>query len=235
MRFDEISAKIAVIIPALNEEHAIGKVLNDIPKVQNLFIFVADNGSVDNTAKKAKEIGAFVVEESRRGYGWACLAGMKIAGKYNPEIVVFLDADYSDYPDEMLSLIKPILQDEVDFVVGSRVKGVREKGALLPQARFGNWLASFLINLFWGFKYTDLGPFRAIKWQALKVLNMQDKTFGWTVEMQIKALKHDLKITEVPVKYRKRIGASKVTGTLSGTIKAGYKILWTIFKFKFFA
>jgi glycosyltransferase involved in cell wall biosynthesis len=228
-----MTAKIAVVIPALNEENSIGKVIEDIPKLPDLHVIVADNGSVDKTAVIAKEKGARVIRESRRGYGWACLAGMKTAEALDPYLVVFLDADYSDHPDEMLSLIKPIIQDEIDFVVGSRVRGEREKGALLPQARFGNWLASFLINLFWGFKYTDLGPFRAIKWQPLKALDMKDKTFGWTVEMQIKALKHNLKITEVPVKYRKRIGVSKVTGTFSGTMKAGYKILWTIFKYKF--
>lgn len=229
----EASANIVVIIPALNEENAIGKVLRDIPEEFRGYVIVADNGSSDKTAEIARKCGAAVVEENRRGYGWACLAGIKTAEKYNPDVIVFLDADYSDHPEEMATLTDLILKNDIDLVIGSRVRGVHEKGALLPQARFGNWLACFLIRLFWNFKYTDLGPFRAIRWQALKALNMKDKTFGWTVEMQIKALQQKLKVAEAPVSYRKRIGASKVTGTVSGTIKAGYKILWTILKYRF--
>ena len=229
----EASANIVVIIPALNEENAIGKVLQDVPAELNAKVVVADNGSSDRTAEIARKGGAAVVEENRRGYGWACLAGIDAAENYDPAVIVFLDADYSDHPEEMATLTDPILKNDVDMVIGSRVRGTHEKGALLPQARFGNWLACFLIRLFWNFQYTDLGPFRAIEWQALKALNMNDKTFGWTVEMQIKALKQELNIAEVPVSYRKRIGVSKVTGTLSGTIRAGYRILWTILKYRF--
>lgn len=196
-------------------------------------MIVCDNGSSDNTAAVAEHHDAVVVVEPRRGYGWACLAGMAKAREFEPEIVVFLDGDYSDHPEEIPRLINPIRSGEADLVIGSRVRGEREPGSLLPQARFGNWLASALIRIFWGFRYTDLGPFRAIQWQRLLALDMQDKTYGWTVEMQIKALQHNLRVVEVPVSYRKRIGKSKVSGTFSGTLKAGYKILWTIFKYGF--
>lgn len=225
------SIKIVVIIPALNEEKSIANVLRDLPEMLVSQVIVADNGSRDKTADVAAANGAIVVSELRRGYGWACLAGMAKAMESEPDIAVFLDADYSDYPEELSILVEPIIVGDADFVVGSRVMGEREKGALLPQARFGNWLASLLISLFWDFRFTDLGPFRAIRWQALLNLNMQDKTFGWTVEMQIKALQNNLRCVEVPARYRKRIGSSKVTGTISGTIRAGYKILWTIFKY----
>jgi len=228
------TARIAVLIPALNEEKSIARVLDDLPDSLNLVIIVADNGCTDRTAEVAREHGAIVVAESRRGYGWACLAAMRAAQSYQPQVAVFLDADYSDHPDELPGVVAPILQGKADLVIGSRALGNREPGALLPQARFGNWLATRLIRLFWHFHYTDLGPFRAIRWQALLALQMQDKTYGWTVEMQIKALKQGLRVVEVPVSYRKRIGRSKVTGTFSGTIKAGYKILWTIFKIGFF-
>ncbi|MFQ5627769.1 MAG: glycosyltransferase family 2 protein [bacterium] len=229
-----LPANVVVIIPALNEENSIGKVLQDIPQELNTQVIVVDNGSLDKTAEVARQYGAIVVEEKQRGYGRACLAGMDAAKKLDPDVIVFLDADYSDFPEDMVALTDPIFTNDFDLVIGSRVRGEREKGALLPQARFGNWLASFLIRMFWGFQYTDLGPFRAIKWRALEKLNMKDKTFGWTVEMQVKTLQQNLKVAEVPVRYRKRIGVSKVTGTLSGTIKAGYKILWTIFKYRFF-
>ncbi len=224
---------IVVIIPALNEEKSIGKVLKSIPPHLAAQVIIADNDSSDDTASVARAHGATVVLEKRRGYGWACLRGMKEAEKFHPEVIVFLDGDYSDHPEEMTTLVEPILSGRADMVIGSRTRGEHEPGALLPQARFGNWLASFLIRLFWGFRYTDLGPFRAIRWTALKELAMEDKTYGWTVEMQIKAIKHRLRIVEVPVKYRKRIGQSKVTGTLAGTVKAGYKILWTIFSYGF--
>lgn len=223
-------SRIVVIIPALNEEKALPKVIRGIPPALQARIFVVDNGSTDRTALVAAQEGAEVVAENRKGYGLACLAGMRAARRSEPEIAVFLDADYSDYPEEMTALVAPIQSGTADLVIGSRTRGARQPGALLPQARFGNWLASGLIRLFWGYRYTDLGPFRAIRWRALEMLNMQDKTFGWTVEMQIKALQCGLKVVEVPVSYRKRIGVSKVTGTISGTIKAGYKILWTIFK-----
>ena len=221
---------IAVVIPACDEEEAIGKVLQDIPDIAQQII-VVDNGSSDGTAEMARRLGAHVVVEPRRGYGQACLAGM--AHLDSPDIVVFLDGDYSDHPNEMPDLIAPILENCADLVIGSRVLGNSEPGALMIQARFGNRLATSLIKILFGASYTDLGPFRAIRYWALRDLNMQDKTFGWTVEMQVKAAKKALKIQEVPVSYRKRIGVSKITGTLKGTLKAGWKILFTIFKYWF--
>ncbi len=222
--------KISVIIPALNEEESIGQVLNDIPGEIVEEIIVVDNGSNDNTVTVAKNLGASVVLEPLKGYGAACLRGISML-KQDTDIVVFLDADYSDYPQDLHTVVKPIVTGEAEMVIGSRMSGTRGKGALLPQAIFGNKLATFLIRLFWGFKYTDLGPFRAIKYKDLLVLNMIDKNFGWTVEMQIKALKKGLRIMEVPVRYRKRIGKSKITGTFSGTMSAGIKIIYTIFKY----
>ncbi len=224
--------KISVIIPALNEEESIGRVLNDIPGEIVEEVIVVDNGSSDNTVTVSKGLGANVILEPLKGYGAACLRGISIL-KQDTDIVVFLDADYSDYPQDLHTVVKPIINDNADMVIGSRMSGEREKGALLPQAIFGNKLATFLIRLFWGFKYTDLGPFRAIKYRDLLALNMTDKNFGWTVEMQIKALKKRLRIVEVPVRYRKRIGKSKITGTFSGTVRAGVKIIYTIFKYGF--
>lgn len=221
--------RISVIIPVFNEQDAITKVIGDIPHDLITEILVVDNGSTDQTARLAQEMGAKVIPEKRKGYGWACLAG--IAAVDRPDIVVFLDGDYSDHPNEMPNLITPITSQEASMVIGSRVLGNREPGALLPQARFGNWLATRLIRWFYGVSHTDLGPFRAITYPALQQLNMEDKTFGWTVEMQVKAAKLGIVATEVPVSYRRRIGVSKITGTLSGTIKAGWKILFTIFKF----
>lgn len=223
---------ISIIIPALNEEESIGLVLNDIPANIAREIIVVDNGSHDNTVTVAKNLGAKVMLEPLRGYGSACLRGISVLKK-DTDIVVFLDADYSDYPQDIHTIIKPILTGKAEMVIGSRMLGVREKGALLPQAVFGNKLAAFLIRLFWGFRYTDLGPFRALRYKALLALNMEDKNFGWTVEMQIKALKQGLRITEVPVRYRRRIGKSKITGTFSGTVRAGTKIIYTIFKYGF--
>jgi len=224
--------KISVIIPALDEEESIGQVLNDIPGEIVEEVIVVDNGSSDNTVTVSKGLGANVILEPLKGYGAACLKGISIL-KQDTDIVVFLDADYSDYPQDLHTVVKPIINDNADMVIGSRMSGEREKGALLPQAIFGNKLATFLIRLFWGFKYTDLGPFRAIKYRDLLALNMTDKNFGWTVEMQIKALKKRLRIVEVPVRYRKRIGKSKITGTFSGTVRAGVKIIYTIFKYGF--
>ena len=218
---------VSVIIPAFNEEESIGKVIADIPKACVGEIIVVDNGSIDRTAEMARAAGARVVQEARKGYGHACLAG--IAALNAPEIVVFLDGDYSDFPSEMSLLIQPILAGDAEMVIGSRIRGVREKGALLPQARFGNALATFLIRLLFHVHYTDLGPFRAIRYEQLLAMDMQDKTFGWTVEMQVKAAKMGLRVCEAPVSYRKRIGQSKITGTVRGTILAGYKILTTIF------
>ncbi len=224
--------KISVIIPALNEEDSISLVLKDIPGGLVKEIIVVDNGSQDNTATVAKSLGAKVILETSRGYGSACLSGISRLNQ-NTDIVVFLDADYSDYPQDIHTILEPLLTDRAELVIGSRLLGTREKGALLPQAFLGNKLATFLILLFWGFKYTDLGPFRAIKYKDLINLNMRDRNFGWTVEMQIKAIKKGLRIVEVPVRYRKRIGKSKITGTFSGTIRAGVKIIYTIFKYGF--
>ena len=221
--------RISVIIPVFNEQDAIEKVIGDIPDHLPTEIIVVDNGSTDQTAKLAAAMGARIVRENRRGYGSACLAG--IAATNDPDIVVFLDGDYSDHPNEMPDLIAPILENRADLVIGSRTLGNSEPGALMIQARFGNRLATSLIKILFGVSYTDLGPFRAIRYLALLDLNMRDKTFGWTVEMQVKAAKQALKIQEVPVSYRKRIGVSKITGTLKGTLKAGWKILFTIFKY----
>lgn len=219
---------IVVIIPAYNEEKSLPKVLADIPDFVDEII-VANNGSTDNTVEAAKKAGARVVNENEKGYGAACLKAIQYMQKKDFFIVVFLDGDYSDYPQEMNMLVEPIIKEDYDLVIGSRMIGKREKGALLPQAILGNWLASFLIKLFWNYKFTDLGPFRAIKYSSLLKLNMQDRNFGWTVEMQIKAAKQKLKSIEVPVSYRKRIGRSKVTGTMKGSIKASIKILYLIF------
>ena len=220
---------VSVIIPAFNEEESIGKVIADIPKACVQEIIVVDNGCLDRTAEVAYAAGARVVREERRGYGFACLAG--IAALNAPEIVVFLDGDYSDFPSEMPLLLQPILAGDAEMVIGSRIRGIHEKGALLPQARFGNALATFLIRLLFHARYTDLGPFRAICYEQLLALDMQDTTFGWTVEMQVKAAKMGLRVCEVPVSYRKRIGQSKITGTLKGTILAGYKIITTILRY----
>ena len=227
--------KIVVIIPAFNEEESLPKVINDIPDFVDEII-VANNGSTDNTPEIAKQFGATVVSENERGYGAACLKAIDYiknknlsADRQDYDIVVFLDGDYSDYPQEMCSVVEPIIKNGFDLVIGSRMIGKREKGAMLPQAMFGNWLATFLIKLFWKYEFTDLGPFRAIKYDSLLKLKMVDRNFGWTVEMQIKAAKQKMKTTEVPVNYRKRIGQSKVTGTIKGTVKASGKILYLIF------
>ncbi|MDR4504272.1 MAG: glycosyltransferase family 2 protein [Candidatus Scalindua sp.] len=225
-------SRISVVIPALNEEESIGLVIRDIPRYLVREIVVVDNGSHDETAQVAANRGAKVVAEPERGYGSACLRGVSVLD-HDTEIVVFIDADYSDYPQDIHVLVNPLLIDKADLVIGSRLLGKREKGALLPQAVIGNKLAVFLIRLIYGFRYTDLGPFRAIRYDALMGLGMSDRNFGWTVEMQIRAIKKGLRITEVPVRYRKRIGTSKITGTLSGTIKAGVKIIFTIIKYSF--
>ena len=224
---------VDVIIPVYNEEGSIGLVIGDIPKEIVNEVVVVNNLSTDNSVEVAKQAGATVVDQDKRGYGNACLKGIEYvdAKVVKPYILVFLDGDYSDHPEELPALLKPIIEDDYDLVIGSRTTGSQEKGAMLPQAVFGNFLATFLIRLFYGFTFTDLGPFRVIKYESLKSLEMQDTTFGWTVEMQVKALKKGLKCTEVPVSYRKRIGVSKITGTLTGTVKAGYKIIWTIFKY----
>ena len=225
---------IKVIIPAYNEQNSIAKVINDIPKKVDEVI-VINNNSTDNTEINARKAGATVLIERRKGYGYACLKGMDYIAKQKtkPEIVVFLDGDYSDYPEQLTAIINPIIKENIDFVIGSRVKELREDGAMTPQQIFGNWLATSLMKLFFGAKFTDLGPFRAIKYNKLLALKMEDKTYGWTVEMQLKALKQKLNYTEVPMKYRNRIGVSKVSGTVKGSIFAGIKILSWIFKYSF--
>jgi glycosyltransferase involved in cell wall biosynthesis len=223
------SKRIVVIIPAYNEEESIPFVIKDIPTFVDLII-VVNNNSTDNTNLAAEKAGATVLEENEKGYGIACLKAISYIKNLIFDIVVFLDGDYSDYPEQLQSIVQPIIENDYDMVIGSRMIGQRENGAMLPQALIGNWLSTFLINLFWNYKFTDLGPFRAIKYKSLINLKMEDHNFGWTVEMQIKAAKQKLKCTEVPVSYRKRIGESKVTGTFKGTIKASVKILYLIFK-----
>ena len=221
------NARIAVVIPTLNEERAIGHVLKDIPDWID-DIVVVDNGSSDQTASVAHAGGARVISEPQRGYGKACQAG--IAALSVPDIVVFLDGDFSDHPEEMALLVDPILRCEADLVIGSRVRGAREPGALTPQARFGNWLSCALIRLFWGVRFSDLGPFRAIRFTTLQRLRMQDPNFGWTVEMQVKAAAAGVPAMDVPVSYRRRIGVSKISGTVRGVVLAGTKILYTILR-----
>ena len=221
--------KSIVIIPAYNEEQSIGKVISAIPRDLISEVVVVNNNSSDNTVSAAKSAGATVLHEIVQGYGASCLTGIDYLRERNCEIAVFMDGDYSDFPEQTKLLIEPIIQDNYDFVLGSRVLGNREKGALPIQSRIGSIVSSFLIRLFWKVKYTDLGPFRAIKLEKLLELNMKDKWYGWTVEMQIKAAKKKYKILEIPVSYRKRIGTSKVTGTLKGTFMASFIILKTIF------
>ncbi len=224
---------IDVIIPAFNEEKSIGIVVDHIPKNVVRNIVVCNNLSTDRTKEVAETKGAIVIDSTRQGYGTACLSGMDYISTLDtpPDIIVFMDGDYSDHPEEMIDLVKPIIEEDYDLVIGSRTLGKAEKGSLTPQQVFGNWLATNLISTMYGIRYTDLGPFRAIKWQKLLDLDMQDKDYGWTVEMQIKAARKNYKITEVPVNYKKRIGVSKVSGTVKGTILAGNKIIWTIFKY----
>jgi len=225
---------VNVIIPAYNEEESIGLVISDIPKKLVSEIIVCNNNSTDNTVELAQKAGATVVDQPRKGYGSACLKGMEyIANKpteEQPDVVVFLDGDYSDHPEEMEGMLKEIEENEMDLVIGSRALGSMETGAMMPQQLFGNWLATTLLKFFYNYQFTDLGPFRAIKWEVLKNLGMEDPDFGWTVEMQARAAKAKLKCKEIPVSYRKRIGVSKISGTLKGTVLAGHKILWTIFK-----
>lgn len=230
-----MSYNIDVIIPAFNEESAIGNVLQDIPSELVREVVVCNNASTDQTREVAMHAGATVIDEPRAGYGQACLAGIDYlrSKKVRPDIVVFIDGDYSDYPEEMMAIVKPIVESNVDLVIGSRSTGQSETGAMMPQQVFGNWLATRLISLIYGYHFTDLGPFRAITWEALDRIKMEDTNYGWTVEMQVKASQYKLKYEEVPVTYRVRIGTSKVSGTVKGTIMAGYKILWTIAKYAF--
>jgi glycosyltransferase involved in cell wall biosynthesis len=225
---------IKVIIPAYNEEASIPLVIKAIPAIVNEVIVVS-NTSTDNTEANAQNAGATVLIEQQKGYGYACLKGMAYISKLNeePDIIVFLDGDYSDYPEELTKIIAPIVEDDIDFVVGARVKGLREEGSMTTPQIFGNWLATSLMKLLFNSTFTDLGPFRAIKYNKLLGLKMEDKTYGWTVEMQLKALKQKLSYREIPVNYRNRIGVSKVSGTIKGAIFAGVKILVWIFKYSF--
>lgn len=224
---------VRVIIPAFNEQNAVGLVIDEIPKEWVSEVIVVDNGSTDDTFEQARSRGATVLKEPTRGYGNACLKGMEHMANSptQPDIVVFLDGDHSDYPEQLVDVINPILEDKADMVIGSRALGTKERGSMTPQQIFGNWLATTLIKLFYGVKYTDLGPFRAIRYDSLMTIGMKDRTYGWTVEMQLKAAKLNLQVMDIPVNYRQRIGVSKVSGTLKGTIGAGYKIIYTIFKY----
>ncbi|MBM1104720.1 glycosyltransferase family 2 protein [Aurantibacter crassamenti] len=223
---------IKVIIPAFNEADSIASVINEIPDIVSEII-VVNNNSTDNTVQNATESGATVLSEAQRGYGYACLKGMNYIAEQSeqPDIIVFIDGDYSDYPEELTKLVAPIINEGFDFVIGARVKRFREAGSMTPQQIFGNQLATSLMKLFFGATFTDLGPFRAIRYDKLLQLEMEDKTYGWTVEMQLKALKKKLTYTEIPVHYKKRIGVSKVSGTVKGSIFAGIKILGWIFKY----
>ncbi len=228
--------KIVVIIPAYNEEASIPYVIKEIPSIVDEIIVVSNN-STDNTEENARQAGATVLVEPNKGYGYACLKGMDYVASFKkneqPDIVVFLDGDYSDYPEELTKIVQPIIEENIDFVVGARVKTLREEGSMTGPQIFGNWLATNLMRLFFRSKFTDLGPFRAIKYEKLLALKMEDKTYGWTVEMQLKALKQKLSYKEIPVKYKNRIGVSKVSGTVKGAIFAGVKILTWIFKYSF--
>lgn len=225
---------INVIIPAYNEAGSIGHVIKDIPSFVDEIIVISNN-STDATEEVAKNAGATVLKEPRKGYGYACLEGMRyVATKQNlPDIIVFLDGDYSDYPEQLTELVAPIIQKNIDFVIGARVSSLREEGSMTVPQKFGNWLATTLMSLFFKSTFTDLGPFRAIKYSKLLALQMEDKTYGWTVEMQLKALKKKYTYVEIPMKYRNRIGVSKVSGTVKGAIFAGIKILSWIFKYSF--
>ncbi len=224
---------ITVIIPVLNEEESIGLVLKAIPDGLASRVIVVDNGSTDRTGEVARVLGATVVTEPKRGYGAACLRGVEEAKRSPPDIIVFLDGDFSDHPEEMPTLIKPILEDGYDMVIGSRMIGELEPGALPIQSVIGNFIVPKIIRVLYGAHYTDLGPFRAIRFDRLIDLEMQDRNFGWTVEMQIKAAKWKYRTIDIPVSYRHRIGVSKITGTFSGAMKAGFKILWITFSHVF--
>ncbi|GGW53973.1 glycosyl hydrolase [Winogradskyella epiphytica] len=225
---------IKVIIPAYNEEESIPLVVKAIPEIVDEIIVISNN-STDQTEINAKNAGATVLVEKRKGYGYACLKGMQYISEQEnkPDIIVFLDGDYSDYPEELTRIVQPIIENDIDFVVGARVKELREDGSMSGPQIFGNWLATTLMRLFFKSTFTDLGPFRAIKYDKLLGLKMEDKTYGWTVEMQLKALKQKLSYKEIPVNYRNRIGVSKVSGTVKGAIFAGVKILGWIFKYSF--
>lgn len=227
--------RIVVIIPALDEERSLPKVIAEIPTSLVEEVIVVDNGSRDATAEVARRAGATVVSEPRPGYGQACLTGIDELRSHPPDIVVFVDGDYSDRPSELPALLEPILNGTADLVIGSRVLGHREPGALAPHARWGNWLATWMIRLLYGYRFTDLGPFRVIRYQTLLELRMQDRNYGWTAEMQAKAARAGVRAVEVPVSYHRRIGVSKITGTVKGTVMAGWKIITTILRLRFTA
>jgi glycosyltransferase involved in cell wall biosynthesis len=222
--------RVSLIIPALNEEKSIGSVLNDVPADLVDEVLVVDNGSTDRTASIAEFFGARVVSEPRRGYGQACLTGIAESAD-DSVIIAFLDADYSDFPQDLERILQPLFEGKAEMVIGTRTTETDSRSSLTPQQRWGNWLATTLVRLFWQHRYTDLGPFRAIRRDALRRLGMTDRNYGWTIEMQIKAVRQNLRITEVPVRYRVRIGRSKISGTVKGTILAGAKIIYTIFRY----
>ena len=231
-------SEVVVLIPALNEERGLPVVLERLPQVGH--VIVVDNGSTDRTPDVAAKAGAQVVHEPRRGYGSACLAGLaELEGRAEagqvPAVVLFLDADLSDSPELATELVAPILAETHDFVIGSRMLGKREPGAMPPQAVFGNWLSCWLMRLLLGAQFTDLGPFRAIRYESLCALGMTDRDFGWTIEMQIKAHRQGLRTLELPVPYHRRIGTSKISGTISGSVRAGVKILYSIAKYGLFS
>ena len=221
---------VDIVIPALNEAQSIGEVLRQLPPGRARRVVVVDNGSTDGTAEAARAAGAEVLSEPRRGYGRACWTGIEHVCKDPPDILAFVDADLSDFPGELLRILEPIEAGRADLVIGTRLGGGLEKGALTPAQHFGNILAPTLIQLLYGHRYGDLGPFRAIRFPELLSLGMRDRGFGWTVEMQIRALQRGLRPADVPVSYRRRIGKSKISGTLGGSFHAGRVILWTIFR-----
>jgi len=223
-----VRPRVSVVIPALDEAASIGRVLADLPWERLQEVVVADNGSRDGTAAAARRGGARVVHAARRGYGAACLAGL--ATLRETDVVVFLDADYSDHPEELPDVTAPILEGRADLVIGSRKLGRAEPGAMLPQQVLGNWLATWLVRVLFGHAYTDLGPFRAVTSEALDAIGMGDTDFGWTVEMQVRALQEGLRVVEVPVSYRRRVGRSKIAGTVRGTVAAGVKIVSTVLR-----
>jgi len=224
---------IRVIIPAYNEQNAVGLVIDEIPTGLVSEIIVVDNASTDSTAEKAQLRGATVISQTEKGYGNACLKGIEhiTNSRTQPDIVVFLDGDHSDYPEKMRELTQPIVENQAEMVIGSRALGHKQRGSMTFPQLFGNWLSTNLLKIIYGVRYTDLGPFRAIKYTSLMQLNMQDRTFGWTVEMQLKIAKLSLRFVEIPVDYRVRVGTSKISGTVKGSLMAGYKILYTIFKY----
>lgn len=221
--------RVVAIIPALNEEASIGKVIADLPPIVDAVI-VGNNGSTDATADVARQAGAIVVDEPERGYGAACLRALEKAQTLSPDVILFIDGDHSDDPREADLVLEPVCSGAFDLCIGSRVLGKRDPGSLTTQQIFGNWLSTRLIALFWTTSFSDLGPFRAITWEALQRMQMQDRNYGWTVEMQIKAAQMKMRCTEVSVSYRRRIGISKVSGTVKGSVLAGVIILSTIFR-----